>query len=87
MMKRSSFDRRLGLTHIHQVVIHSFNSDHLHEVILIVSLVCRLRAVCVVFEDVVKKLRWIKNEKSFRYKQKKRRQKEMQFSTDPYIFC
>lgn len=48
--------REISLTHIHEVVVHSFNGDHFHEVVLVVSFLRRLRAAGVVFEEVVEEL-------------------------------
>lgn len=44
------------LTHVHQVVVDAFDGDHFHEVVLVVSLLCHLGAVGIVFEEVVKQL-------------------------------
>lgn len=44
------------LTDIHQVVIHSLHSDHLHEAILIVAPLAGLGAVGVVFVKITEEL-------------------------------
>ena len=43
-------------TYIHEVVIHALHRDHLHEVVLVVSLLRRLRATGIVLEDVGEQL-------------------------------
>ena len=47
----------LDLTYIHQVIIDSVHSHHLHEVILILLSLCILSTVRIILKQIIEKLK------------------------------
>jgi hypothetical protein len=59
-MRQTNKEQRgpLSLTYIHQVIIDSVHSHHLHEVVLILLSLCVLSAVCIILKQIVEKLKY-----------------------------